>query len=227
MLQNRFLEQMFYGMYPLLNFLLFVDLWWITKNPFYPQRKRNIYYLVPVVIMLLVSTTEFVWSCRSQNIEIYRLFRAYKSIINTLFSVISLLLILWIIVLLRRQGSKLWVSRKVLRRYYLSYVFMLPTIVFNVSNWYSTLIAIRDDQINQQAYIENSVLLVNRPFKYILYLSILIPLNRINESQVLKALQLYINPICGLNTRKKTNKKKRRAKDKQVGDSSKGNQKKA
>ena len=59
-IQNQFFEQQFYTLYPLFNFLLFVDLWWITKNPFYPQRWRNFYYAIPILVMILVSIAEFV-----------------------------------------------------------------------------------------------------------------------------------------------------------------------
>lgn len=101
-LQNKFLEQQFYGLYPLLNCLLFVDLWWITKNPFYPQRKRSLHYLIPVMIMFVLSIVEFIVTIYTDQVLMYRRLRAIKSIINTVFSMISLLLTFWIIILMRR-----------------------------------------------------------------------------------------------------------------------------
>ena len=57
---NLFIEQQLYMLYPLLNFLLYVDLFWIIKNPFFPQRKRNRMYIIVVATTMLLIVFQFI-----------------------------------------------------------------------------------------------------------------------------------------------------------------------
>lgn len=45
-------------LYPLINTLLFIDLFWIIKNPFYPQRKRITCYKFMAVITFTIQVVQ-------------------------------------------------------------------------------------------------------------------------------------------------------------------------
>ena len=143
-IQNQFFEQsLFYTLYPLLNCLLFIDLWWITKNPFYPQRKRQVAYLAVILLDFFVSFIGFVITIFSDSVQVYRTIRAYNSIFNTILGTISLFLLICVYYLMRRQGSSSksgsGLESRVICRYILSYFCMIPIMIININYWYLQL----------------------------------------------------------------------------------------
>ena len=98
---NQLIEYFCYILYPFVNFVLYIDLYWIMKDPFYPQRKRFKYYIfcmlliIVFVIVMFALKIETLWTLR-----LY--YRANICIINTIFGLASFFLLLRILMLLTK-----------------------------------------------------------------------------------------------------------------------------
>lgn len=57
---EQWIMRMFQILYTFLNFLLFVDLCWIIKNPFYPQSIRNTRYKTATAVLSAIIFSELV-----------------------------------------------------------------------------------------------------------------------------------------------------------------------
>lgn len=86
-------------LYTIINLILYIDLYWIIKNPFYPQSKRlNAYRATALITSLLVSTESFIFYSTADAVptgrNIYRhVFYLGFSLLMAVFTVILLVLI--------------------------------------------------------------------------------------------------------------------------------------
>ena len=74
--------------YPLLNLILYVDLQWIIKDPFYPQSKRDTYYYTAILFSIIggAVSCSLVYSL-SDNISLQVVI---FNLINMFFGVLTL-----------------------------------------------------------------------------------------------------------------------------------------
>ena len=68
---------------------------------------------------------------------------ALHSIFNNLLGVVSPLVMLWAFMLMRMQSGDVKLSNleiRVMARYFITYIFFIPTMLFNFFNWFNPLV---------------------------------------------------------------------------------------
>lgn len=188
-MQHDFFEGVFYLIYPMLNFLLFVDLWWITKNPFLPQRKRNTYYSIPVLVIIFIELIVFGFEVNADdsNNQKLKYLLAIYSITNNILGLLSPLVMIWAFHLMRMQSGDEKLSAleiRVMIRYVISYAIFIPTILFNFFSWYKEII-----DGNNKSTIDDKMLGI------FIYFIILIPITRVFDQNILNAFQYELKNI--------------------------------
>lgn len=133
------LMRLFQILYTFLNFLLYVDLFWIIKNPFYPQCQRNSRYKMAtglvcfLVISELIVTANFHLSLESNDIKDINSVSFIQEVIFFLicisFAIISLVLLIKICKQLSRKGANQKLRNIVLIRYVMLYIVFIPQYI--------------------------------------------------------------------------------------------------
>lgn len=116
--------------YPLLNMLLYVDLYWIIKDPFYPQKRRNKIYNILMLICVVIGTGWTAYLVFGPSSMEFLGASQFMSIIfaslNIFFGLISLILIIRIVYLLNRQGTSKNLKKIMVIRYILLFLVFIP-----------------------------------------------------------------------------------------------------
>ena len=123
-------------LYPVLNLLLYQDLYWIMINPFYPQRKRNNVYCFGIFMLIfLVLCEEITLLFQPMNSKYYTMYSypLISLIINTICFLWSFILIILIIKRLLRKGTSPKLRKIITIRYLTLYVVFLGQYVKLIS----------------------------------------------------------------------------------------------
>ena len=99
---------------------------------------------------------------------------------NNFLGLVSPLVMLWAFMLMRMQSGDVKLSNleiRVMARYIITYIFFIPTMLFNFFNWFSLLVLHTTD-----VTIDDQILNI------FLYFVILIPVTRIFEQKIFAAI---------------------------------------
>lgn len=105
---------------------------------------------------------------------------AFHSMFNNFLGLVSPLVMLWAFMLMRMQSGDVKLSNleiRVMARYIITYIFFIPTMLFNFFNWFSLLVLHTTD-----VTIDDQILNI------FLYFVILIPVTRIFEQKIFAAI---------------------------------------
>lgn len=115
-------------LYPVVNLLLYVDLYWIMKNPFYPQRKRYAAYtavMLTIIFLTICEEISIIFTPMDGDYYLYYSYPLFSLIINVGSFVWSLILIILIILRLLRKGTSPKLRRIIFVRYLTLYIVFL------------------------------------------------------------------------------------------------------
>lgn len=181
---NRFL-QVTASVYPLMNLLLYVDLYWIMRDPFYPQKKRNNLYITSIILFSVITFFYqlIILSTNLSSDSYHLLYPIFGLIVNGSFGLLSFILIIAILVRLSRKGTSPKLRQIIIIRYFILYVVFLGQYL----NMFMKFMA----EIQKKRELQSKVLL-----KVELYSMVLIPVIRISEPLILHSLKRSVQENC-------------------------------
>lgn len=138
-------------LYIILNFLLCLDLWFILRNPFKPQRRRGfLYYSIAIIFSVMTWLTAHIiratfyqgldnqpdnypyvvttWPANPENptspIDYY--YHLISFTVYPIAGITSFILLFRILCVLSRKGTSRTLYRQVCLRYFLFFIFLIP-----------------------------------------------------------------------------------------------------
>lgn len=187
---NNYICQLLYVIYPLVNLILYIDLIWILKNPFYPQRQRNFYYYILIAILTVfsISHTTILLQFTQKDQEVRFIYlRHIPDSIHLILRVMNLLSIFFIAFLLLKESLSKKLRQIILVRYIILFITFIPGIL---APCYTTYLYLSSShKMKDQSDDSTYRLLMN----FSLYLVVMVPLVRLCEPRIIYALKQSLN----------------------------------